>query len=83
MWGKTKHEAGIRPLRKRACLGWDWKPMPSPKRWQVFMDRFLAFIKPNDDNEYGVSPSVPQEYRYHSTKHILPPFGIETGSRTH
>ena len=39
------------------------------------MTRFLDFVKPNDDNEYGVSPSVHQDYRYHSTKHIVPALG--------
>lgn len=32
-------------------------------------------MKPNDDNEYGGSPSVHQDYKNHSEKHIVPALG--------
>ena len=75
VWGKTKREAEGKAIEEERLLGLGLDANAKTETLAKFMDRFLAFIKPNDDNEYGVSPSVHQDYRYHSTKHIVPALG--------
>lgn len=42
-----------------------------------FLKRYLDYIKPHEHNEYGVSPSVHQDYRYLCEKHIIPALGAK------
>lgn len=77
VWGKTKGEAEDKAIEGERLLGLGLDANAKTETLASFMGRFLAFVKPNDDNEYGVSPSVHQDYKYHSEKHIVPAAGFE------
>ena len=75
VWGKTKREAEDKAIEEERLLGLGLDANAKTETLSSFMGRFLIFVKPNDDNEYGVSPSVHQDYKYHSEKHIVPALG--------
>ena len=75
VWAKTKREAEA--IEEERLLGLGLDADAKTETLAHFMKRFLDFIKPNDDSEYGVSPSVHQDYTYHSTKHIVPALGTK------
>lgn len=75
VWGKTKREAEDKAIEEERLLGLGLDANAKTETLASFMGRFLDFVKPNDDNEYGVSPSVHQDYKYHSEKHIVPALG--------
>ncbi len=77
VWAKTKREAEDKAIEEERLLGIGLEAAAKTETLTNFMKRFLEHIKPNDDNEYGVSPSVHQDYRYHTEKHIVPALGAK------
>jgi integrase len=72
---RTKREAEAKANEQLRRLRLGLEPKTTNETLADFMERFLQFVKPTDTNEFGVSPSTYQDYRYHVSAHIVPALG--------
>ncbi len=77
VWCKAKREAENKAIEEERLRGPGLDANAKTEALASFMGRFLDFVKPNDDNEYGVSPFIHQDYNDHSEIHIVPALGSD------
>lgn len=71
----TKRQAEELAAKEEQNIKSGLTPDAAKETLAEFLKRFLEYIKPHEHNEYGVSPSVHQDYRYICDKHLIPALG--------